>query len=41
MNIAVGSTNGWFPDSQGNKPWLNQAESMFSNPVLFYFISLH
>jgi len=25
MNIAVGGTNGWFPDFQGNKPWLNQA----------------
>ncbi|KAG5722255.1 Beta-1,3-glucan-binding protein [Termitomyces sp. T112] len=30
MNIAVGSTNGWFPDGQGNKPWLNQAQ----NPML-------
>ncbi|KAF7375487.1 Glucan 1,3-beta-glucosidase [Mycena sanguinolenta] len=25
MNVAVGGTNGWFPDGQGNKPWLNQA----------------
>jgi len=24
MNVAVGGTNGWFPDGQGNKPWLNQ-----------------
>ncbi|KAJ6477603.1 glycoside hydrolase family 16 protein [Mycena sanguinolenta] len=25
MNVAVGGTNGWFPDGQGNKPWLNEA----------------
>ncbi|KAJ7505616.1 concanavalin A-like lectin/glucanase domain-containing protein [Mycena galericulata] len=25
MNVAVGGTNGWFPDGQGNKPWLNAA----------------
>ncbi|KAF7335512.1 Glucan 1,3-beta-glucosidase [Mycena venus] len=24
-NVAVGGTNGWFPDGQGNKPWLNHA----------------
>jgi len=29
MNVGVGSTNGWFPDGQGKKPWLNQAQ----NPV--------
>ncbi|KAJ6477614.1 concanavalin A-like lectin/glucanase domain-containing protein [Mycena sanguinolenta] len=27
MNVAVGGTNGWFPDGQGNKPWLNQARN--------------
>ncbi|KAJ6577945.1 concanavalin A-like lectin/glucanase domain-containing protein [Mycena capillaripes] len=27
MNVAVGGTNGWFPDGQGDKPWLNQAGS--------------
>jgi len=27
MNVGVGSTNGWFPDGQGKKPWLNQARS--------------
>ncbi|KAH9893700.1 concanavalin A-like lectin/glucanase domain-containing protein [Xylariomycetidae sp. FL2044] len=21
LNVAVGSTNGWFPDGMGNKPW--------------------
>jgi len=25
MNVAVGGTNGWFPDGAGNKPWLNGA----------------
>ncbi|KAJ6492438.1 glycoside hydrolase family 16 protein [Mycena vitilis] len=25
MNVAVGGTNGWFPDGQGDKPWLNHA----------------
>lgn len=23
MNVAVGGTNGYFPDGQGNKPWAN------------------
>jgi len=27
MNVGVGSTNGWFPDGQGKKPWLNHAQS--------------
>lgn len=30
MNVAVGGTNGWFPESQGDKPWLNNAASAFS-----------
>ncbi|KAA1470751.1 glycoside hydrolase family 16 protein [Dentipellis sp. KUC8613] len=25
MNVAVGGTNGWWPDDVGNKPWLNGA----------------
>ncbi|KAF4569997.1 Concanavalin A-like lectin/glucanase domain superfamily protein [Pleurotus pulmonarius] len=25
MNVAVGGTNGWFPDGVGNKPWLDQS----------------
>jgi len=25
MNVAVGSTNSWFPDGQGNKPWIDNA----------------
>ncbi|KAG6878988.1 hypothetical protein C0992_006046 [Termitomyces sp. T32_za158] len=27
MNVAVGSTNGWFPEGQGNKPWLDHAQN--------------
>ena len=27
MNVAVGGTNGWFPEAQGNKPWLNGSPS--------------
>ncbi|KAL6310269.1 concanavalin A-like lectin/glucanase domain-containing protein [Sparassis latifolia] len=23
LNVAVGGTNGWFPDNVGNKPWLD------------------
>ena len=23
MDVAVGGTNGWFPDGAGNKPWLD------------------
>ena len=36
MNVDVGSSNGWFPDGQGKKPWLNHAQSMF-----FGFCPLH
>jgi len=25
LNVAVGSKNGWFPDNQGDKPWLDAA----------------
>ena len=38
MNVAVGSTNGWFPDGQGNKPWLNNAGSMFFFSSKLYHI---
>jgi len=27
MNVAVGGTNGWFPDGAGDKPWLNGAKT--------------
>jgi hypothetical protein len=29
MNVGVGSTNEWFPDGQGKKPWIIHAQSMF------------
>lgn len=25
LNVAVGGTNGWFPDDIGNKPWINNS----------------
>ncbi|KAF7293515.1 Glucan 1,3-beta-glucosidase [Mycena indigotica] len=31
MNVAVGGTNGWFPDGQGDKPWLNHAGKPMSD----------
>ncbi|KAF8260586.1 glycoside hydrolase family 16 protein [Lactarius quietus] len=27
LDVAVGGTNGWFPDGVGNKPWLNGADN--------------
>ncbi|KAF5323729.1 hypothetical protein D9619_012970 [Psilocybe cf. subviscida] len=27
MNVAVGATTGWFPEAQGNKPWLDRAQN--------------
>jgi len=27
LDVAVGGTNGWFPDQAGDKPWLNGAIS--------------
>ena len=27
MDVAVGGTNGWFPDGAGDKPWLDQSNS--------------
>jgi hypothetical protein len=27
LDVAIGGTNGWFPDGAGNKPWLNGAIS--------------
>ena len=29
LDVAVGGTNGWFPDGAGNKPWLNGALGAF------------
>lgn len=36
MNVAVGGTNGWFPDGP-EKPWLDQSASTL---LLFYFVLL-
>ncbi|KAH7140029.1 concanavalin A-like lectin/glucanase domain-containing protein [Dactylonectria estremocensis] len=27
LNVAVGSTNGWFPDAVGGKPWADSSET--------------
>ncbi|KIK46821.1 glycoside hydrolase family 16 protein [Suillus luteus UH-Slu-Lm8-n1] len=27
LNLAVGGTNGWFPDNAGNKPWLDNSKT--------------
>jgi hypothetical protein len=27
INLAVGGTNGWFPDNAGNKPWLDNSNT--------------
>lgn len=27
LDVAVGGTNGWWPDGAGKKPWLNGALS--------------
>jgi len=27
LNVAVGGTNGWFPDNLGNKPWLDGSQN--------------
>ena len=29
MDVAVGGTNGWFPDNVGGKPWLDGSDSKF------------
>ena len=33
LDVAVGGTNGWFPDGAGNKPWLDGSNSEW----LFFF----
>jgi hypothetical protein len=27
MNVAVGASNGYFPDGEGDKPWIDGAQS--------------
>ena len=36
MNVAVGGTNGWFPDGAGDKPWLDHSLSKSSFPPCVY-----
>jgi len=31
LNVAVGGTNGWFPDGAGNKPWLDGSTSTYTS----------
>ena len=40
LSVAVGSTNGWFPESQGNKPWLDHAECACIACLLISYCSL-
>jgi len=35
MNVAVGGTNGWFPDGVSDKPWVDSASTALSD------VSLH
>jgi hypothetical protein len=30
LNVAVGGTNGWFPDGAGSKPWLDGSLSTYT-----------
>ncbi|KAG6836634.1 hypothetical protein H0H93_005661 [Arthromyces matolae] len=31
LNVAVGGTNGWFPDGAGNKPWLDGSQNAMAD----------
>lgn len=31
MNVAVGGTNGFFPDGQGSKPWVDGSGTSMSD----------
>ncbi|KAF9552143.1 GH16 beta-1,3-glucan recognition protein [Agrocybe pediades] len=31
LNVAVGGTNGWFPDGNGGKPWLDGSKTAMSD----------
>jgi hypothetical protein len=31
LNVAVGGTNGWFPDERGDKPWINNAHTAMAD----------
>jgi hypothetical protein len=34
LDVAIGGTNGWFPDGAGNKPWLNGARGVFFSTTI-------
>ena len=34
MNVAVGGTNGWFPDGIGNKPWIDASDSEYPDVIM-------
>lgn len=34
LDVAVGGTNGWFPDKAGGKPWLDESENAMSDFAL-------
>jgi hypothetical protein len=41
LNVAVGGTNGWFPDGP-EKPWLDGSSSEYSfDTVIFLFLVMH
>jgi len=33
LNVAVGGTNGWFPDNHGDKVWLDESKSAYSSHI--------
>lgn len=35
LDLAVGGTNGWFPDGVGNKPWLDGSNGAWHLPCPF------
>lgn len=31
LSLAVGATNGWFPDGEGGKPWIDNSGTAMSD----------
>ena len=40
MNVAVGGTNGWFPDRVGDKPWLDGSQSESLCPAMVPYLPI-
>jgi hypothetical protein len=40
MDIAVGGTNGWFPEAQGDKPWLDASDRRYHFLLGFFKLIL-